>query len=128
MSKPSDDKVHNKIELKTLRKLLRNNGTSAEATLWVLLKGKQLQGRKFRRQHSVGNYVLDFYCHEIKLCIEADGGIHNEKNIKEYDIERTKVLNENGITVLRFTNKEIIERIAMVVNKIEAFVKNRSDK
>ena len=81
---------------------------------------------KFRRQHPFGNYVLDFYCHEIKLCIKADGGIHNEKDIKEYDIERTKVLNENEITVLRFTNKEIIETIATVVNKIETFVKNRN--
>ena len=82
---------------------------------------------KFRRQHPFGNYVLDFYCHEIKLCIEADGSIHNEKDIKEYDIERTKVLNENGITVLRFTNKEIIDTIATVILKIEAYVQNKSD-
>jgi very-short-patch-repair endonuclease len=60
------------------------------------------------------------------LCIEADGGIHNEKDIKAYDIERTKVLNESGISVLRFTNKAIIETIDDVLNQIEEFVKNRT--
>ena len=78
---------------------------------------------KFRRQHPFGNYVLDFYCHQIKLCIEADGGIHNEKDIREYNIERTKILNENGITVLRFTNQEIIETTTIVTQIIEIFVK-----
>ncbi len=79
---------------------------------------------KFRKQHPFGKYILDFYCNEIKLCIEADGGIHNKKAITEYDIERTKVLNENGVTVLRFTNQEIIETTATVVNKITAFAKS----
>ena len=78
---------------------------------------------KFRRQHPFGNYVLDFYCHEIKLCVEADGGIHNEKDIIEYDIERTKVLNENGISVLRFTNEAIINSIGKVIIEIIEFVK-----
>ena len=74
--KLSEEKIHNKIELKGKRKFLRNNSASAEAMLWLLLKGKQLEGRKFRRQHSVGNYVLDFYCPSEKLAVELDGEPH----------------------------------------------------
>jgi len=76
---------------------------------------------KFRRQHPFGNYVLDFYCHELKLFIEAEGSIHQAKDIAEYDTDRTKVLNENGITVLRFSNEAIMNSIETVINKIEAF-------
>ncbi|WP_255518216.1 endonuclease domain-containing protein [Fulvivirga sp. M361] len=65
--------LYNKPELKKFRKELRNNGTSAEATLWTMLKNKQLEGRKFRRQYSVGYYILDFYCTSERLAIELDG-------------------------------------------------------
>ena len=77
---------------------------------------------KFRRLHPFGNYVLDFYCHEVKLCVETDGSIHHEKDIAAYDEYRPKVLNENEITVLRITNREIIESITSVIIKIEEFV------
>ncbi len=102
---------------------LRQVKTEAEEKLWQSLRNRKLMNLKFRRQHPFGNYVLDFYCHQIKLCIEADGGIHNEKDIREYNIERTKILNENGITVLRFTNQEIIETTTIVTQIIEIFVK-----
>jgi very-short-patch-repair endonuclease len=102
---------------------LRMAKTKAEEKLWHSMRNRKLLNLKFRRQHPYGNYVLDFYCHEIKLCIEADGSIHDEKDIREYDVERTKALNENEITVLRFTNKEILETITSVINKIEMFVK-----
>lgn len=78
------------------------------------LRNRKLMNLKFRRQHPFGNYVLDFYCHQIKLCIEADGGIHKEKDVKQYDIKRTRILNENGITVLRFANQEITETTIIV--------------
>lgn len=107
---------------------LRQIKTEAEEKLWQSLRNRKVMNLKFRRQHPFGNYVLDFYCHEIKLCIEADGGIHNEKDIKEYDLERTKVLNDNGIKVLRFKNQEIIETIVIVLNKIEVFVKTSTGK
>ncbi len=96
--------------------------TEAEEKLWQSLRNRKLVNLKFRRQHPFGKYVLDFYCHEVKLCVEADGSIHNEKDIAEYDQHRPKVLNESGITVLRFTNQEIIESITSVIIKIEDFV------
>lgn len=124
-----NENLHNNANPSTYENAhyLRQVKTEAEEKLWQSLRNRKLMNLKFRRQHPFGNYVLDFYCHEIKLCIEADGSIHNEKDIKEYDIERTKVLNENGITVLRFTNKEIIDTIATVILKIEAYVQNKSD-
>lgn len=104
---------------------LRQEKTEAEAKLWAALRNRKVMNLKFRRQHPFGNYVLDFYCHEIKLCVEADGSIHQEKDIAEYDLERTKVLNENGISVLRFTNESIISSMAKVINEIEEYVKNK---
>ncbi|MEL6536768.1 MAG: DUF559 domain-containing protein, partial [Bacteroidota bacterium] len=69
--------LHNRKYLKERRQALRNNLTSAEATLWIFLKGRQLEGKKFRRQPSIGNYIVDFYCPEEQLVIELDGGLHD---------------------------------------------------
>ena len=78
--------IHNRKELENLRKTLRKNLTPAEATLWSLIRGKQLDGRKFRRQHSVDKYVLDFYCASEKLAIELDGEPHfTDEGIKRDD-------------------------------------------
>ena len=104
---------------------LRQFKTKAEEKLWQSLRNRKLLNLKFRRQHPFGNYVLDFYCHEIKLCVEADGSIHDEKDIVEYDVERTRTLNESDIVVLRFTNEAIINSITTVVSQIEEFVKIR---
>lgn len=101
--------INNLPYLKTFRKKLRNNATPAEATLWTMLSGKKLEGRKFRRQHSVANYILDFYCPSEKLAIELDGQGHFETTQAEYDRERDLFLNHCGIKVLRFENKEVYE-------------------
>ena len=71
-------KVNNLPYLKTFRKELRNNLTPAEAKFWKIVQNKNLEGRKFRRQHSVGNYILDFYCPSEKLAVELDGEVHLE--------------------------------------------------
>jgi very-short-patch-repair endonuclease len=97
-------RLNNLPYLKTIRKKLRNNLTPAEAKLWTLLKGKQMDGKKFRRQHSVANYVLDFYCPEEKIAIELDGQGHFEPKQAAYDRERDKYLASVGIRVLRFEN------------------------
>jgi very-short-patch-repair endonuclease len=99
------NQLNNLPHLKTFRKELRNNLTPAEAKLWTLLKGKQMQGRKFRRQHSVANYILDFYCPEERLAIELDGQGHFEATQAEYDKERDLFLETFGIKVVRFENK-----------------------
>ena len=88
-------------------KVMRAEPTAAEAKLWSALRGRKLGGFKFRRQHPLQHYIADFYCFERKLVIEVDGAIHNEQNQSEYDKFRTAELGEDGITVLRFTNKQI---------------------
>lgn len=103
--KQAYNKIANLPYLKTFRRELRNNLTPAEAALWKMLKGKQLEGRKFRRQHSVGNYILDFYCPSEQIAIELDGQGHFEATQAEYDRERDLFLNHYGIRVLRFENK-----------------------
>ena len=97
---------------------VRHRQTEAEQKLWSLLRNRQLKGRKFRRQHAIANYVVDFYCNESKLAIELDGNFHLETEAKEYDNSRTVLLNEIGITVLRFWNEEVINDSAQVLQKI----------
>lgn len=97
---------------------LRRNMTTAEKLLWQELKGNKLLGEKFRRQHPMMRYILDFYNHKNKLCIELDGEIHNQYNVRTYDRLREAHLNENGICVIRFKNQEVIQNIDSVVSSI----------
>ena len=97
---------------------LRHRETEAEEKLWSLLRNRQLKGKKFRRQHAIASYIVDFYCNESKLAIELDGNFHNAIEVKEYDNSRTVLLNEIGITVLRFWNEEITNDSAKVLQKI----------
>ena len=88
------------------RRTLRSTSTAAEATLWTILKGRQIGGLKFRRQYSIENNILDFYCVEIKLAIELDGDYHNQSLVDTHDYERDKFLeNRYGIMTLRFENR-----------------------
>ncbi len=112
------DQINNRPELKVFRKALRNNSTAAEATLWKMIKGKQLEGRKFRRQFSVENFILDFYCPSEKLAIELDGAGHFTPEGIKADEERTKVLNTYGIKVIRFENKQIFNSPEAVLQEI----------
>lgn len=109
---------NNKIILKTFRKELRQHLTPAEALLWKCLKNKQLDGRKFRRQHSVDNYILDFYCPEEQLAIELDGEGHKGINQSEYDFERDIFLQHYGIRVLRFENRMVFQNLKILIDKI----------
>ena len=110
--------IHNERDQKLLRQTLRNNATSAEAILWRALKGKQVEGLKFRRQFGVGPYVIDFYCPEIRLGIELDGGVHKESYTKEYDEMRTEFLAENRIRVLRFENEVVYNNVEGIIEAI----------
>src|SRR6187549_889669 len=101
---------------------LRNRTTEAEQKLWSLLRNRQLKGKKFRRQHAIANYVADFYCNESRLVIELDGNFHTEAETKEYDKSRTNLLNELGITVLRFWNEEVIKDPGKVLEKISEYL------
>jgi len=108
---------------KALAAELRKNMTYAEKVLWQQLRNRKLDDLKFRRQHPVDIFILDFYCHEKKLAIEVDGGIHNSGEQKEWDENRTYELNEFGITVLRFSNEDIIDKTESVINSITEFIK-----
>ena len=111
-------RIHNKPELKSFRKQLRNNGTSAEAVLWMQLKQKQLDGRKFRRRHSIGNYIVDFYCPEEKLAVELDGEDHFWGEGIDHDYKRFRYLVSLGISVIRFENKWVFEDMNYVLTEI----------
>ena len=110
--------IFNHPNLKYFRRELRNNPTPAESELWNYLKNRQLDGRKFRRQHSVGPYILDFYCPEERLAIELDGDVHFNPTAEEYDQERTKFINYYGIKVIRFENKEVFNDLDYVLDEI----------
>ncbi|MBD8489294.1 endonuclease domain-containing protein [Echinicola sp. CAU 1574] len=111
--------IYNVPYLKAKRKSLRNNSTPAEATLWKALSNKKLNGRKFRRQYSVGNYILDFYCPSERLCIELDGTHHFTEAGYEYDKERTKYIENLNISVIRFRNEEVFNSLESVLSEIK---------
>ena len=106
----------NESEQKILRKELRSHATPAEAVLWKMLKGRNADGMKFRRQQGIGPYVLDFYCPELRLCVELDGSSHDYKY--EYDEQRTEFLQNQGIRVLRFSNDQVWQGLDFVVDEI----------
>lgn len=93
---------------------LRNNMTNEEKMIWERCCRNQL-GVRIRRQHPIWKYVADFYCHEVKLVSEIDGGIHLKKEYREYDIAREVNLNEFGIDIIRFANDEVRESVEAVV-------------
>lgn len=100
-------------------KSLRKNMTGAELMLGEKLKGKQVCGLRFRPQHPIDVFIVDFYCHPLKLGIEVDGGIHLTKEQQEYDVGRTGELNYWGIEVVRFSNEQIEKDIKKVFEKIK---------
>lgn len=112
--------VYNKSKNLEKRKFLRNNQTSQETILWSYLR-KNTYGIKFRRQYSVGPYILDFYSPRNKLAIEVDGSEHIKN--KEYDNERSEFLKTFGIRIIRFWNNEINNNIDGVINKIIGEIK-----
>ena len=112
-------KTFNRKNLKDKRKQLRNNPTQAEAFLWGYLKNSQLEGRKFRRQSSIKNSVVDFYCPEEKFVIELDGDYHFDEKAVHDDKQRTSKLEEKGIRVIRFENQEVLQNLEKVLTEIK---------
>ncbi|MHA6278806.1 endonuclease domain-containing protein [Salinimicrobium sp. CAU 1759] len=112
-------KIHNRKPLEPYRKKLRHYGTSAEAYLWMHLQQKKLEGRKFRRQHSILNFIVDFYCSEERLVIEVDGQYHMNPTAEEKDAARTKKLEELNMKVLRFENRSVFDNLEWVLEEIK---------
>jgi len=104
---------------KSHRRKLRNASTAAEAVLWTYLKKRQLSGKKFRRQVSIGRYIVDFYCPECRLIVELDGAPHFAANVDEYDAKRTEYLEKQaGLKVIRFENDDVRDSIEFVLETI----------
>ena len=119
-------KLYNLTSLKATREYFRKNLTGAELVLWEVLKDKKLCGRKFRRQHSIGYYIADFYCSSERLIIELDGQHHYTPEGKAKDLERDKHLEMMNIKILRFENKEVLNNLTQVLKTIkEHFKTNR---
>ena len=109
------------IQMKTISRArnLRKNSTPQEIILWSRLKNRNFKNLKFRRQYSIGKYIVDFICLEKKLIIELDGWQHKEENQERYDQERTKFFEKLGFKVLRFWNNEVNDNLAGVFLKVD---------
>lgn len=105
---------------------LRNNMTKAEIILWSRIRSKQIKGYKFRRQYPLYNFIVDFYCHKLKLIIEVDGEIHNLPEQAKSDKYRDHLLKDNGYYVVRLTNHEIETNLKSSLMKIESIIVNIS--
>mgnify|MGYP001611656994 FL=1 len=106
---------------------LRKNQTDTEKKLWAILRNRQLTGVKFRRQFSIGKYILDFYSPEYNLGIEADGGQHYEDKVKQQDEFRTRELSRLGVQILRFSDWEILTNAEGVCEMIQKTIENKKN-
>jgi very-short-patch-repair endonuclease len=111
-------RIHNAPSSKSKRRELRKNLTPAEALLWTNLKNSQL-GKKFRRQHGIGPFIVDFYCPERRLAIELDGDGHMSITGAEADQSRTDFLKQLNVTILRFENRDIFDNLDVVLSTIQ---------
>ena len=118
-------------KLTALARKLRNESTETEIFLWLKLKGKQMYGYDFHRQKPIDNYILDFFCYELLLGIEVDGYSHEILEVHNKDIIKEKRMNELGITILRFSDFEVLRDMENVIRAIEFYIlefeKNNKD-
>jgi very-short-patch-repair endonuclease len=105
-------------DLKRIAREQRLLPTTAEARLWQALRGRQVDGFRFRRQHAIGRFIVDFYCSQMSLAIEVDGEIHEYQ--READEQRTAYLRERGVRVIRFTNEEVLAKLEEVLERVRA--------
>ncbi|HYF68932.1 MAG TPA: endonuclease domain-containing protein [Ohtaekwangia sp.] len=108
-------------------KWLRNHTTKHEQELWQYLRNKKVMGVRVKRQHPIGSYIADFYCHAAKLVIEIDGTSHNSTDQRLYDEERTINFTILGLMVIRFSNDQVEHDIDQVVNQIAHRIKDRME-
>jgi len=115
------------MEIFQIAERLRRDMTASEKIIWDRVCKSQL-GLRIRRQHPVWKFIADFYCHEVKLVIEIDGGIHLRSENKEYDISRDIILKEFKIEILRFTNDEVISEPGLVIERIKRTIEGLKQK
>lgn len=115
-------------QLLEFAKTMRSNATDAEHLMWQLLRAKRFINFKFRRQHVITPYIVDFYCHELGLVIELDGSQHGTDDAIEYDTERTKFLEALGLTVVRYWNHKVLQNIDAVLEHLSQFCRELKEK
>ena len=115
-------------QLLQFAKSMRHAATDAENLLWQLLRAKRFMELKFRRQHVIKPYIVDFYCHELGLVIELDGSQHGTDDAIEYDAERTKFLEALGLTVVRYWNHDVLGNTEAVLRDLYNICFERLDK
>ena len=118
--------LYNNPTAKLGRRRLRKNATDAEQKLWSILRSRRMASLKFFRQYSVGPYILDFYCPELRLAIEVDGGQHADVYGQQHDAHRDRYLKELNIRVIRFWNNDVLQNIEGVGQKIKEEVEKHS--
>ena len=105
-------------DMKERARSMRKFPTQAEAVLWKRLRKRKMKGFRFRRQHPIVRFIVDFYCAEAKLVVEVDGSVHDEPGYEEYDADRKQFLESLGLRVIRFTNAEVVADTDTVVGVI----------
>ena len=100
------------------RRALRQHATAAERALWSILRDRRLGGFKFRRQHHLGSFVVDAYCHSARLAVELDGSVHDDPARAAYDAERQQKIEALGVAVLRLRNDDVTERPEVAASAI----------
>ena len=105
-------------QLLEFARTMRTNATDAETLMWQLFRAKRFMNLKFRHQHVIAPYIVDFYCHEIGLAIELDGSQHNTEDGRAYDAERTKFLEALGLKVVRYWNYDVLQNMGVVLEDL----------
>lgn len=105
-------------QLLEFAKTMRSNATDSENLMWQLLRAKRFMNLKFRRQHVIAPYIVDFYCHELDLVIELDGSQHNTDDGRAYDVERTKFLEALGLKVVRYWNNDVLKNTESILGDL----------
>lgn len=119
------EKIFNLPYNKNIRRVLRQQPVTCEKILWRKLRNRQLAGTKFKRQFSIGRYIVDFYCADLKLIVEIDGATHESEREIKGDIERQKFLEEQGLRVKRYTNTDVKENLDAVLENILEVINER---
>ena len=121
----TDREAYDDIKLRARR--MRKQPTIAEKVLWNGLRNRLVKGYKFRRQHPIDRFIVDFYCREAGLVIEVDGSVHDSLEAREYDDARQQFLEHRGLTVLRFSNEQVVNDTKRVLDTISAFMLDSKD-
>ncbi len=119
--------IYNRTDVKQRRRNLRNKMSDAEVRLWAKLKSRQLLGRRFLRQYSVGQYIVDFYCPQLKLGIELDGDSHFRDGAKQYDTSRQEFIETIGIRIVRYLNTDVYDNMDGLLENLVVEMRQREE-